>query len=133
MSYLAKRAKPECLTAGAFLATRVTKCTEDDIEKLDRLIRYVRYSKDRGLVLRPGVRGIGVRIFIDAAYGVHGDGRSHTGSCVVIGDVGAVHCRSTKQTIVTKSSTEAELVALSDSANQGLYLRNFLISQGHTM
>ena len=133
MSYLAKRAKPECLTAVAFLATRVTKCTEDDIEKLDRLIRYVRYSKDRGLVLRPGVRGIGVRIFIDAAYGVHGDGRSHTGSCVVIGDVGAVHCRSTKQTIVTKSSTEAELVALSDSANQGLYLRNFLISQGHTM
>ena len=34
---------------------------------------------------------------------------------------------------MTKSSTEAELVALSDSANQGLYLRNFLIDQGYMM
>ena len=32
---------------------------------------------------------------------------------------------------MTKSSTEAELVALSDSSNQALYLRNFIIGQGH--
>ena len=52
---------------------------------------------------------------------------------MVIGDVGAVHCKSSKQSIVTKSSTEAELIALSDSANQGLYTRNFLITQGCKM
>ena len=34
---------------------------------------------------------------------------------------------------MTKSSTEAELVGLSDSANQGLYLRNFLTLQGYRM
>lgn len=72
-----------------------------------------------------------VRVFIDAAYGVHADGRSHTGSCVVIGDVGAVHCKSSKQSIVTKPSTDAELIALSESANQGLKVRNFLSSQGY--
>jgi hypothetical protein len=33
---------------------------------------------------------------------------------------------------VTKSSTEAELVALSDSASQGLHLRQFVIAQGYT-
>ena len=133
LSYLAKRAKPECLTAIAYLATRVTRCTADDIDKLKRLLRYVASTKERGVTLRPGALGICVRVFIDAAYGVHADGKSHTGSCVVIGDVGAVHCKSSKQSIVTKSSTEAELVALSDSANQGLYIRNFLISQGYTM
>ena len=42
-----------------------------------------------------------------------------------------MHCRSSKQQIVCKSSTEAELVALSDCANQTLYLRKFLIEQGH--
>lgn len=110
LSYLAKRAKPECLTAVAYLATRVTRCTTDDVEKLKRVMKYVSGTCDRGVVFRPGQLGICVRVFIDAAYGVHSDGKSHTGSCVVIGDVGAVHCKSSKQSIVTKSSTEAELI-----------------------
>ena len=133
LSYLGKRAKPECLTAIAFLATRVTRCTRDDIEKLSRLLRYITDAKEMGVVFRPGKLGMCVQVYVDAAYGVHSDGKSHTGSCVVLGDVGAVHCKSTKQSIVTKSSTEAELVALSDSANQGLYIRNFLKAQGYTM
>ena len=92
--YLAKRTKPECLTAISFLASRVTRCTEDDEEKLERLVRYIRHSQRRGIVLAPGNMGIMVRMFVDAAYGVHQDRTSHTGSCVVIGDRGAVHCRS---------------------------------------
>ena len=94
-------------------------------------MRYIRETRDRGIVLRPGKLGVQVRVYIDAAYGIHADGKSHTGSCVVIGDVGPVHCKSCKQRIVTKSSTEAELIALSDSANQALYTRNFLMAQGY--
>jgi hypothetical protein len=124
--YLAKRARPDCLTAVAFLATRVSKCDEDDLSKLRRLVKYVRATKEHGLIFKIGSGGITVRLLVDAAYGVHEDGKSHTGSCVVIGEIGAVHCKSTKQHIVTKSSTEAELVGLSDSANQGLYIRNFI-------
>ena len=60
---------------------------------------------------------------------MHVDGKSHTGSCVVIGDVGAVHCRSAKQGIVAKSSTEVELIGLSDSTKKALYTRMFLINQ----
>ena len=129
--YLAKRARPDCLTAVAFLATRVSRCDCDDLEKLARLVRYIRATKEEGLVLRIGSEGIKVKVLIDAAYGVHADGKSHTGSCVVIGELGAVHCKSSKQQIVTKSSTEAELVALSDSANQGLHVRYFLCGQGY--
>jgi hypothetical protein len=36
-----------------------------------------------------------------------------------------------KQKIVTKSSTEAEMVATSDSANQTMHIRRFLEAQGH--
>ena len=57
------------------------------------------------------------------------NGRSRAGACVVIGSVGAVHCRSTKKCIVSKSSTEAELIGMSDSANQAIYMRNFLVKQ----
>jgi hypothetical protein len=82
------------------------------------MVRYLRDTRERGLLLRAGEKGITVSVYMDAAYGVHHDLKSHTGSCAVIGDIGAVHCRSSKQQIVAKSSTEAELVAQSDSANQ---------------
>jgi hypothetical protein len=75
----------------------------------------------------PGV----LRLFVDASYGVHRDAKSHTGSCVAIGDFGAVHYRSAKQFIVSKSSME--LAGLSDSANEGLHMRNFLLRQGYRM
>jgi hypothetical protein len=131
MLYLAKRTKPECLTAVAYLTTRVTKCNLDDVVKLMRLLKYVRKTKDTGITLKPGNAGIMVKSYIDAAYGVHQDGKSVTGCVITIGDMGPVHAKSTKQKIVTKSSTEAELVATSDSANQTLHLRKFLIEQGH--
>ena len=131
--YLAKRARPDCLTAVAFLATRVSRCDRDDLDKLARLIKYIRATRGHGIRLRIGEGGIVVKVLVDAAYGVHADGKSHTGSCIVIGEMGAVHCKSCKQQIVTKSSTEAELVALSDSTNQGIHVRNFLIAQGYKM
>jgi hypothetical protein len=39
--------------------------------------------------------------------------------------------KSSKQKIVTKSSTEAELVASSDYASHALWVRNFLCGQGY--
>ena len=131
--YLAKRTKPECLTTVAYLTTRVTKSNLDDMVKLGKLLKYLRKTKDTGIVLRPGELGLQVRCYIDAAYGVHDDGKSVTGSVVVLGDSGPLHAKSSKQKIVTKSSTKAELVAASDSANQALFVREFMIQQGHKM
>jgi hypothetical protein len=68
------------------------------------MVRYLRDTRERGLLLSPGEKGITVSVYIDAAYGVHHYLKSHTGSCVVIGDVGAVHYRSSKQQIIAKSS-----------------------------
>jgi hypothetical protein len=58
--YLAKRARPELLTAVSFLATRVTKCDSDDVDKLIRLIRYISASREMGMILKPGASGIRV-------------------------------------------------------------------------
>ena len=131
--YLAKRTRPDCLTTVSYLATRVQECNRDDCEKLDRLIMFIAGTSDRVLRFKPGSEGPRVSVYADAAFGVHPDGKSHTGSCVVIGDSGPVHCSSRKQSIVTKSSTESELVALSDSCNQGIHMRRFLIAQGYDM
>jgi len=81
--------------------------------------------------LRPGNEGMVVKCYVDAAYGLHDDGKSVTGSVITLGESGPIHAKSSKQKIVTKSSTEAELVAASDSANQALFVRNFMLDQGH--
>ena len=114
--YLAKRVRPEILVAIAFLATRAAVCTDEDMVKLVRVIGYLRREPDRGIVIDVG-DDPAVGAFIDAAYGVHkGDGKSHTGASLVYGIAGPVYVTSVKQSIVTKSSTESELVAFSDVA-----------------
>jgi len=131
--YLAKRVRPECLTAVSFLTTRVHKCDLDDLAKLRRLLGYLLKTRDRGIILRIG-ENMTVKGFIDASYGIHDDsGKSHTGCAIVIGDGGPVFAKSTKQRIVTKSSTEAELVGLSDSASTIINVRNFIIAQGYEL
>lgn len=133
MLYLSKRVRPECLTPVSFLSTRVHEVDIDDVAKLRRLLGYLRATPNRGIILRIGEH-MSVRAYIDAAYGVHGaSGKSHTGCAIVLGDAGALSVRSCKQKIVTKSSTEAELVGLSDSAAQAIHLRNFVIEQGYEL
>ena len=51
--YLAKRTKPDCLTAISYLATKVNKCTVDDVDKLQRLVRYIGATREKGVVLLP--------------------------------------------------------------------------------
>ena len=41
--------------------------------------------------------------------------------------------KTSKQAIVTKSSTEAELVALTDGSTEILWIREFLIDQGYAL
>ena len=129
--YLAKRSRPEILTTVAFLCTRVTKSNLDDIKKLERLLSYLSGSRERGITLKPGVKGMQVRIFIDAAYGVHTDCKSSSGGVTVLGDAGPISATSNKQSIVTKSSSEAELVASSDLMNGPFHVRRLLVAQGY--
>jgi hypothetical protein len=109
--YLAKRVRPKCLVAVYFLTDRVNDVDIDDIAKLHRLLGYLRASQHRDIVFRVGDNMI-VRAYIVASYGVHqNSGKSHTGCAILLGEqAGVLTARSSKQKIVTKSSTEAELV-----------------------
>ena len=129
--YLVKRIKPEMLTAVSCLTTRATEPDTDDLAKLARALRYLLATRERGICLCI-CETLSVQAFVDAAYGVHtSSGRSHSGCAVILGAAGPVHVKSTKQKLVTKSSTEAELVALSDYAGQAIWVRNFIIAQGY--
>jgi hypothetical protein len=70
--------------------------------------------------------------WIDASFAVHEDMKSHTGAVIGIGK-GPFWAKSSTQKLMTKSSTEAELVGVSDAAGQLLWTREFLLSQGHSV
>ena len=50
---------------------------------------------------------------VDTSFAIHADIRSHTGVIIAMGK-GSLYSRSSKQRLNTKSSTESELVAISD-------------------
>jgi hypothetical protein len=126
--YLAKRTRPDILLAVSFLTTRVNCSTDDDLSKLHRVIKYLNSCPDLGINLEASDPS-GIRAYIDASYGIHVDGKSHSALISSLG-MGPIATASSKQKIVTKSSTEAELVAESDYASPVLAHQAFLESQG---
>ena len=126
--YMAKRARPDLLTAVSFLTTRVLFSTEEDWEKLKRLVRYM--SGTREMKLRIASKNLKIEAYIDASYATHQDRKSHTGMYVTLGE-GCIYAKSSKQKLVSKSSTEAELIAVADCLPVLLWMRLFLDAQGY--
>lgn len=61
-----------------------------------------------------------VNACVDASFGVYEDMKSVTGVVIMIGNA-TIYVKSGKQKIVTRSSTEAELVGVSDALSQILW------------
>jgi hypothetical protein len=129
--FAAKRARPDILLPVVFLASRVTKATEEDETKFLRVLQYLNSTRDLRLRLSPGTI-IQLHAFIDASFAVHPDSRSHTGIVITIG-CGALYVKSMFQKLVSKSSTEAELIGLSDTIGQVIWTRNFLEAMGYSI
>jgi hypothetical protein len=129
--YLALRVRPDILTSISFLASRVGKCTSEDWEKLQRVLMYLNGDPDLGIVLRPN-ESLSMYAYVDASFAVHPGMSSHTGGVLTMGS-GPLYVMSKKQGLVTKSSTESELVGVSDVLPQIIWTRDFLIAQGYVM
>ena len=124
--YLAKRGRPDILTAVAFLSTRVQNSTEQDMKKLNKLGKCL-----KDMLLTLGVeKPLVLHCYVDASYSVHRDGKSHSAGFTTLG-CGAIRASSRKQTIVSKSSTEAEVVDMSDNTEDNLGIMYFLEDEGY--
>ena len=131
--YLAKRVRPDILCPVVFLSTRVQTPDVDDLAKLERLLKYINGTSTFGICIEPDKDGImSMHVYVDASFAVHHEFRSHTGIVVTFGG-GGIYFRSTKQKLNTNSSTEAELVAVSDAMPSLVFIREFLIHQGYDM
>ena len=134
LQYLAKRVRPDILTATVFLNSRVLSPDVEDDRKLERVLRYLLSTESLGIRLGGKSGAMGppeVTAFVDASYGVHADFKSQTGQVITIDGAGPIHVHAGKQRLNSKSSTEAELIGLSDSLSQVIWTRDFLMEQGY--
>jgi hypothetical protein len=126
--YLSQRARPDIRTAVSFLSSRTQQPDEDDYKKLTRVVKYLHSTVDMPLVLTADDSGQ-IRWWVDASFAVHDDMKSHTGGTMSMGK-GSIYSTSTKQKLVTRSSTEAEIVAVHDVMPQLIWTGHFLTEQG---
>jgi len=126
--YLAKRVRPDLLLSISVLVSRVNSYNSDDQTKLEKVISYLRSTKDLCLTLRAH-DPTNVTCYVDAGFAPHADAKSHSAYGISLGE-GFFVCRSAKQRIVTKSSTEAELVAANEAAVVLMWCMNFLTDLG---
>ena len=129
--YLSKKTRPDIQVAVSFLSTRIKSPTCDDWKKLGRCVRYLAVTKELPLTLEASVNGT-IRWWVGAYNGVHPNMRSHTGATMTLGK-GSPYSLSLKQKINTVSSTEAELVGISDAVKLVIWRRLFIESQGYSV
>ena len=68
--------------------------------------------------------------WVDAAYGVHPDLKSHTGGCTSFG-YGIVHCNYRKKKLKTNFLTKAKVVGVSDYLPYNIWICLFTGAQGY--
>jgi hypothetical protein len=125
--YVTSKTRFDLMFATNALASHQQQCSRKDEEALAQLVRYLKDTADWDYVIAP--RSLTLQTSADASYASHPDGRGHTGFACTIGG-STVYARSVKQRLVSKSSSEAELLALNLAVDETLYLRNLLAELG---
>ena len=129
--FVSQRGRPDIRTAISFLTKRVKAPDEDDYKKLLRVIKYIRKTKFLRLRIEATYLDQN-HWFIDGAFAVHFDMKSHTGGCMTFGK-GMLDGTSKGQKINTTSSTQAEVVGVHDILPDILWTRYFMEAQGYPL
>jgi hypothetical protein len=129
LAWASTRAHPGLVRALGELQRHVTCPTTEDSSKLDRLVSFAKSVRDIPLRLKADLPPR-VTVSIDAAFANRNDMKSTSGTCVTLG-VGFFLASSKIQNLNSKSSTVAELYAVSNGMNNALHLADFIVHQGN--
>ena len=131
LMFLGTRTRPDLLpTLSALSTTKARGPNQYDMARLDRVIGYLADTPKLGINIR--VKEMKIYGYCDASWACHQDLKGHTGVIVTIGYNGfPIYCKSQKQKVVSRSSTEAELIALFTGVDYLLYLKRLFAFMGY--
>jgi hypothetical protein len=122
--FLCKRARPDIDQGITFLSSRVKEANEGDWTKLLQVLGFLKGTINDVLKLEADDTNT-LTWYINAAFAVHADMKSHTGAMFTMGK-GAISGSSTKKKVSSHSSTESELIGVDDKIAKVLWAKRFL-------
>jgi hypothetical protein len=126
--YVSTKTRFDLMFAVSVLCSRQQTCSVSDETALAQLVSYTKRTMDFCHVIAPSDMTLSASA--DASYSCHEDGYGHSGIVCRLGG-STIFARSSKQRLIAKSSTEAELLALNTAVDEVLYLRNLLEEYGY--
>lgn len=115
--------------AVSFLTTRTQSPNYADWHKMLKVVRYLRGTRELPMVV--AASDFSPRGSADASHGVHPSSHGHSGGMLWLGESNApIVGISRKQTMVSRSSAEAEIIALDFLTKQAIWFRRLLIELG---
>src|SRR6266850_2381147 len=133
LQFLANATRPDIAFTVNRLASYTANPSIHHITALKRMLRYLAGTKSyRITYTTESERSNLFHGYADAAYGNLDERRSTTGYVFITGK-GAITWRSKRQPTVALSSTEAEYVALSESAREACWLRSLFGELGYKL
>ena len=127
--FIMKRARPDLEPAISFLMKRVSKSDTDDWKKLKRCLGFIKRTiKDKRILGADGLDTL--YTWVDASHAVHMNMRGHTGGIISMGK-GMLHCKASGQKINTRSTTESELIGVSEYLPYNIWYILFFGAQGY--
>jgi hypothetical protein len=118
----------------SFLCKRMKHPTVQDMSKLNRVLHWVKENPAGGITIHKGdPEDLKLYIWADASDNCHYDSKGHTGVYISIGKSNGspVFYMSKVQSLVSRSSTEAELIAVYQSIPHALWAMDALTEWGH--
>jgi hypothetical protein len=130
LRYHARSAHPDILHALSVLGKFSARHTAEHFQLLKNVLLYLKGAINAPLILSKGASGannsIRINLYTDASFNSCTiTGRSNSGWVVTVNDQ-PVLWNSERQSLVTTSSTYAEVVACSEGAKDMVYIRDIL-------
>lgn len=121
--YISSKTRPDIAYAVGFCSRKMENPTGNDISNIKRIMRYLKYTKEDGIIYKKTDNKMEIKAFSDSDFAGEKTTRKSTTGYVVYYCDGPVSWCSRKQPVVALSSTEAEFIAAADCVKELLYLK----------
>lgn len=141
LNYAATQTRPDIAKAVSILSQHLTNPTDNHLKGANHVLKYLSLTKDMAICYKPDLNGPlhfsheDIPEFLgasDATFGTE-KGRKSAQGLVFMFKGGPIEWKAASQKTVTKSSTEAELLALSYAGSSMIWWQRFFESIALTL